>query len=93
MPIDYYGWFGKSSTTGSAHINLTMATLVSAQGLYVYFIQNPGSKPALIVGLVVGGCYGASGYLINENKGEIGHGLGFAVSAALAARMGNYAVK
>mmetsp|Transcript_26914 Transcript_26914/g.45431 ORF Transcript_26914/g.45431 Transcript_26914/m.45431 type:complete len:124 (-) Transcript_26914:192-563(-) len=93
MPIDYFGMFGKSSTTGSAHINLTMSGLVAAQGAYVYFVQNPGSKPALIMGLAFGGIYGLSGYLINENKAEWGHGLGFALSAGLAMRMGDYAMK
>jgi uncharacterized membrane protein (UPF0136 family) len=93
MPIDYFGIFGKSSTTGSAHINLTMAGLVAAQGMYVYFIQNPGSKPALIIGLAIGGAYALSGYLINDNRAELGHGLGAVVSTALALRMGDYAIK
>ena len=93
MPIDYFGIFGKSSTTGSAHINLTMAGLVAGQGLYVYLVQNPGSRPALAVGLAVGGVYGVSGLLINANRAEEGHGLGAVVSAALALRMGGYAMK
>ena len=93
MPIDFYGVFGKSSTTGGAHINLTMGGLVFSQGLHVYLVQNPGSRPAIIVGAIVGGLYGASGYLINANQPEIGYGLGAAVSTALALRMGNYYIR
>lgn len=93
MPIDYFSIFGKSSTTGSSHVNLTMGGLVVAQGLYVCFVNKPKSKSALVIGLAVGGLYGISGYLINLNRAELGHALGCAVSVALSIRMGHYALK
>ncbi len=51
-----------------------------------------GSKASLIAGLVCGGLYGVSGYLINSNN-EQGHDIAAVTSVVLAAVMGSRVIK
>lgn len=71
--------------------NFAMSTLVSAVGVHGFVTK--GSKPALIIGLVVGGLYATSAGLMDNGMRSNGLILSSITSAALAWRMGDYVIK
>lgn len=76
--------------TGSAHPNLAMAALSSVGGI-MGFVKK-GSKPSLAAGLLFGGIYGYSAYLVNTNE-ETGHDIASVASVVLAGTMGSRALR
>ena len=70
-------------------VNLTMAGLVFAQGAHGFLTTK--SKPALMMGLLIGGLYAASAYCNNDKStASRGYVLAALTSVALAGRMGHY---
>jgi uncharacterized membrane protein (UPF0136 family) len=74
----------------SFNFSFEKAVVASFGGL-MGFIKK-GSKPSLAAGLLFGGIYGYSGYLVNSNE-EVGHDIASVSSVVLGGIMGSRAIK
>jgi lipid-binding SYLF domain-containing protein len=74
-------------------VNMVMAGLVVAQAAHGFI--RTGSKPALAMGILIGGFYAASGFITIGDKSSAwkGHALAALTSVALGGRMGHYYYK
>ena len=77
--------------TGSSHLTFTMAAIVSAGGVMGYVKGR--SVPSLTAGLIFGGIFVASGYMINSGREVAGFRTGLHTSALLAGVMGARFIK
>ncbi|EFC46706.1 predicted protein [Naegleria gruberi] len=67
--------------TGSQHISNTYAGLLTIGGIAAY--AKKGSTPSLVAGVGLGAAFGASSYLIMQQKHFEGHALASAASVVL----------
>ena len=75
----------------SSHLTFTMATVVGAGGVMGYVKGR--SVPSLAAGLIFGGIFAASGYMINNGREVAGFRTGLHTSALLAGVMGARFIK
>mgnify|MGYP006091764155 CR=1 FL=1 len=75
----------EAKTPGSAHMNFTLAGLISTGGLVGY--MKAGSMPSLLAGVTVGAMYASSGFLIKNGQNTYGHAVATAASLALVGGM------
>ncbi|KXZ54133.1 hypothetical protein GPECTOR_5g233 [Gonium pectorale] len=72
--------------SGEVHLDLAFAALTTFGGVMGYVRKK--SLPSLIGGLAFGLAYGASAYIIQTHDALLGHQVGAATSAVMAALMG-----
>lgn len=95
MLILLFRWYGEYSNDITPSFptfsSLVSQAAISSIGGVIGYVKK-GSKPSLIAGVVCGGIYAFSGYLINSNN-EQGHDIAAVTSVLLAAVMGARVIK